>query len=137
MIYALPRNCFIQMRSSTNVFNFSKKEVSALQGVYQYQGETFDKDGYLEKSVKVSSLDLKNVNPTLDEITKFSGGTVQNNSEDLNNLAASNAAKAEDFQAGEKVTVLQGEMKGMDGVVHTIDGSIVTIIPDAVYGIKV
>ena len=91
----------------------------------------------MEKNIKVSSLDLKNVNPTLDEITKFSGGTVQNNSEDLTNLAASNAAKADDFQTGEKVMVLQGEMKGMDGVVHSIDGSIVTIIPDPAYGLKV
>lgn len=98
----------------------------------------FDKDGYLEKSlVKITSLELKNVNPTLEEITRFSGGAVNENGDDLSILANGNIAKAQDFQTGEKVLVLSGEMRNIEGVIHSIDGDIVTVIPDKSYELLV
>lgn len=102
-----------------------------------FQGELFDKDGYLEKSMKMTSIEHKNVAPTLEEISKFSGGAVADHGDDLNLLANSNVAKAEDFQTGEKVTVLAGEMRNVEGVVHSVENGVVTIIPDASYGLKV
>ncbi len=102
-----------------------------------FQGEMFDKDGYLEKNMKITSLELKNINPTLEEITRFSGGAVNEKGEDLSILANGNVAKAEDFQTGEKVVVLSGEMRNMEGVVESIEGSVVTIIPDKSYGLSV
>ncbi|KAJ3361314.1 transcription elongation factor spt5 [Kappamyces sp. JEL0680] len=114
----------------------SKREVQQVQGGYTYQGEIFDREGYMEKTMKLSSIDYKNVNPTLEEITKFSAGAIVENSEDLSLLASSNVAKAEDFQNGEKVIALSGQNKGMEGVVQSIENGIVTVLPDKNYGLK-
>lgn len=112
------------------LLTFSKREVSYVHGGCSYQGEFFDKDGYLEKSLKISSLDTKQINPTLEEITKFSGGVVNERGDDLALLAKSNLAIADDFHVGESVLAISGEVKGLFGVVKSIIGSTVSIIPD-------
>ncbi|KAJ3330941.1 transcription elongation factor spt5 [Blyttiomyces sp. JEL0837] len=96
-------------------------------GGYVYQNETFDKDGYLEKEIKVAGLEIDSVNPTLEEITKFNGGTFNEKSADLNSLAARSAA--DELQIGENVEVIRGEMKDLTGKVVSIDNEIVTITP--------
>ncbi|KAJ3277095.1 transcription elongation factor spt5 [Terramyces sp. JEL0728] len=115
--------------------DFKKREISATAQGYQYQGEFFDRVGYLEKQVKISSIETKNINPSLEEITKFSGGAVADRGEDLSLLASSNVAKGDDFQSGEKVIVLSGEMKNVPAIVHSVQNGIVTIIPDKSYGL--
>jgi transcription elongation factor SPT5 len=121
---------------SSTFFNLcSKREVTQQQGGYTYQSEFFDKEGYLEKSMKIISLEIKKVNPTLEEITKFSGGAVNDKGEDLSMLANANVAKESDFQTGEKVIVLSGEMKNVPGTVHSVENGVVTIIPDKAYGL--
>lgn len=110
-----------------------------MQGGFVYQTEQYDRDGYLEKEFKTSNIEYKSVKPTLEEITKFNGGAVEQG-EELSLLAAStgsNVAKASDFQTGEKVIVLSGEMKNVEGVVSSVVNDIVTIIPDSSYGLKV
>ena len=59
-----------------SVSDFSKKDVQTMHGGYMYQGDFFDQEGYLEKSVKVTSLETTKVNPSLEEITRFSGGAI-------------------------------------------------------------
>ncbi|KAI8894347.1 hypothetical protein BC833DRAFT_605194 [Globomyces pollinis-pini] len=118
-----------------NPHDVNKREVTASQGGFTYQGEFFDKDGYLEKLMKLTSIESKNVNPTLDEITRFSGGMVNDRSEELARLSNPNVATGEDFQNGEKVIVLSGEMRNVPGVVHSVDHDVVTIIPDKSYGL--
>lgn len=115
--------------------DFKKREITATAQGYQYQGEFFDREGYLEKQVKITSIETKNINPSLEEITKFSGGAVADRGEDLTLLASSNVAKGEDFQSGEKVIVLSGEMKNVPAIVHSVQNGIVTIIPDKSYGL--
>ncbi|KAH9252560.1 transcription elongation factor spt5 [Batrachochytrium salamandrivorans] len=90
---------------------FNKREINPGNGGYNYQGEFFDKDGYLEKSVKVRSLLTENVNPTLDEITKFTGGSINEHGNDLALLASANQATPDDFQIGEGITVISGELR--------------------------
>jgi transcription elongation factor SPT5 len=87
--------------------------------------------------MKIVSLETKNVNPSLEEITKFSGGAVNDKGEDLTMLANANVAKEGDFQTGEKVIVLSGEMKNVPGTVHSVENGVVTIIPDKAYGLGV
>ncbi len=47
-----------------------RRNVAKRNQVYVFGGETY-RDGYIEKDFKVSALILENVNPTLDEIMKF------------------------------------------------------------------
>lgn len=115
----------LKLFSQSDVAN--KREVTAVQGGYQYQGEFFDKDGYLEKPLKISALDYKNIVPTLDEITRFNDSVA---------LLQENTPKGADFQTGEKVIILEGEMKNIFGVVFGVENSIVTIIPDSSFGLK-
>jgi transcription elongation factor SPT5 len=108
-----------------------------VQGGYTYQGEVFDKNGYLEKTMRIVSLETKNVKPSLEEITKYSGGTVADRGEELSMLAETDGHKASDFQTGEKVVILSGEMKNVVGMVHSVENEIVTIVPDKIYGLQV
>src|SRR5436305_6617854 len=55
-------------------------------GVITYDGEEFE-DGYLMKDFRVTALLTKDVNPTLEEITKFAAGTDDSEGIDLSSLA--------------------------------------------------
>ncbi|KAJ8331441.1 transcription elongation factor spt5 [Batrachochytrium dendrobatidis] len=116
--------------------DFNKREINAGNGGYTYQGDFFDKDGYLEKTMKVTSLLTEMVNPTLDEITKFSGGSINEQNNDLALLASANQATTDDFQIGEGITVISGELKNVPGVIQSIEGGIVTVIPDKSFGLS-
>ncbi|KAJ1328464.1 hypothetical protein BSLG_010196 [Batrachochytrium salamandrivorans] len=115
---------------------FNKREINPGNGGYNYQGEFFDKDGYLEKSVKVRSLLTENVDPTLDEITKFTGGSINEHGNDLALLASANQATPDDFQIGEGITVISGELRNVPGVIQSIEGGIVTILPNKSFGLS-
>ena len=56
--------------------------------------------------------------------------------DELSQLASLNFA-AQDFTNSEKIVVLSGEMKGVTGVVYSIEKNIVTITPDAEFGLRV
>ena len=118
------------------ILDSSKREVQTVQGGFMYQQDQYDREGYLEKEFKTSNIEFRTVNPKLEEITKFNGGAVEQG-EELSLLASTNVAKASDFQTGEKVIVLTGEMKNVEGVVASVENGIVTIIPDSSYGLKV
>jgi transcription elongation factor SPT5 len=128
------------IRHPQKLFNpndVQKREVSQQQGGYSYQGEFFDKEGYLEKAMKIASLETKNINPSLEEITRFSGGAVTDRGEDLSMLATANVAKDTDFQTGEKIIVLSGDLKNVPGTVQSVENGVVTILPDKSYGLAV
>eukprot|EP00842_Homolaphlyctis_polyrhiza_P004843 jgi/Hompol1/535/HPOL_004495-RA len=116
--------------------DFSPHEVTKTPNGYSYAGEMFDRQGYLEKQVKVSSLKLESVNPTLDEITRFTGGSIGERSDDLALLASANQATADDFQIGESITIMSGELANMPGVIESIEGGIVSIRADAGMGLQ-
>jgi len=92
----------------------------------------FNKEGYLEKEMKIISLDINGINPTLDEITKFSGGAIGENQMDLAELSITSGsaiASTEDFFVGEHVEVTEGELINLHGIVKSVDNEIVSIIP--------
>lgn len=100
----------------------------------------FDGEGYMEKIVKVSSLAIENVNPTLEEITNFtgsSGGLNSSSNKDLEALVEANLHSEGDFEVGEKVEVLSGELAKMQGVVIAVQNGIVTIKPVEKFGLNV
>lgn len=113
---------------------YGSKEVSKRSGgTLIFRGDTF-KDGYLEKDVKMAALVLENVQPTLDELTRFVGETAKgpdgasNLDFSLLSEAASKAAK-NILQPGDNVDIFEGDQKGIYGTIESISNDVVLIIP--------
>lgn len=104
------------------VSSYGKKEFNYLGDVYQ--------SGFLLKNFKVNLLQTENVNPTLEEVTKFTAGAEDGAEDlDLSALAATlRAANAADyFLPGDMVEVYQGEQRGVSGKSIQVHGDIVTL----------
>ena len=125
------------MRPPQRFFNYEevvkvygRKQVSRRNQVYVFQNDTY-KDGFIEKDFKLSALQLDNVNPTLDEITRFTRGQDGAEGEhtvDLSIIAeASRKAAIAVLQPGDHVEVFEGEQSGVHGVVDSINQDVVTI----------
>ncbi|KAI0311407.1 hypothetical protein OF83DRAFT_1271398 [Amylostereum chailletii] len=127
------------IRSPQRFFNFEevvkvygRKSVSKRNQVYVFQNDTF-KDGFIEKDYKINALVLENVNPTLDEITRFARG--QDGAEGENNVDLSIIAEASRkaaiavLQPGDHVEVFEGEQAGVHGIVDSIAQDVVTLNP--------
>ncbi|KAI0366514.1 transcription elongation factor Spt5 [Pilatotrama ljubarskyi] len=127
------------MRPPQRFFNYEevvkvygRKAVSKRNQVYVFQNDTY-KDGFIEKDFRLTALQLDDVNPTLDEITRFTrgqDGTENESNVDLSIIAeASRKAAISVLQPGDHVEVFEGEQAGVHGTVHSIEGDIVTIEP--------
>ncbi|KAJ3158313.1 transcription elongation factor spt5 [Geranomyces michiganensis] len=104
-----------------------KNDVRKEGDYYIYNGDYFDKEGYLEKVLKLSSLDVTNIHPTLEEISQFSGGSTDK--PDLSYVEGAGSAVATDFQIGENVEIISGAMAGISGSVASIHNDLVAIKP--------
>ncbi|KAH0831224.1 hypothetical protein J3R83DRAFT_13804 [Lanmaoa asiatica] len=125
------------MRPPQRFFNYEevvkvygRKQVSKRNQVYVFQNDTY-KDGFIEKDFKFSALQLDDVNPTLDEITRFTrgqDGAENENPVDLSIIAeASRKAAISVLQPGDHVEVFEGEQAGVHGVVDSINQDVVTV----------
>lgn len=97
--------------------------------MFTFQGENYE-DGYLVKDVKLNMIDTENVNPTLEEVSRFaSGGEDGTESLDLSQLAASMKASlgSSGYEPGDMVEVYDGEQQGVIGQAVNVTGDIVTI----------
>ena len=128
----------MEQRPPAKLFNYrdfeSNREFEARDGGYYYQNDFFTKEGYLEKLMKVISIQTEKVNPSLEEVTAFSGGIVEEGADDVALLGAVASATVEDFQIGENVEVIVGELKNVKGTVESIQNGVITIMPDASFG---
>ncbi|KAK5162953.1 transcription elongation factor spt5 [Saxophila tyrrhenica] len=90
-------------------------------------------DGFLIKNFRINQLQRDNVNPTLEEVTKFaSGGEDGTENLDLNALAATiKQTKAEDYLPGDKVEIFRGEQKGVTGKSVEVYGDVVKMRVDS------
>jgi transcription elongation factor SPT5 len=97
--------------------------------VWIYLGDEYVA-GYCEKDVKIQTLITKDVNPTLEEVTRFASGAEDGTENlDLNALSASlkqSIANAS-YQPGDIIEIYEGEQKGVVGKAVTVQGDIVTI----------
>ncbi|KAI0672145.1 transcription elongation factor Spt5 [Trametes maxima] len=127
------------MRPPQRFFNYEevvkvygRKSVAKRNQVYVFQNDTY-KDGFIEKDFRLAALQLDDVNPTLDEITRFTrgqDGTENEANVDLSIIAeASRKAAISVLQPGDHVEVFEGEQSGVHGTVHSIEGDVVTIEP--------
>lgn len=97
---------------------------------FVFQNDTF-KDGYIEKDIKITGIQIEDINPTLDEITKFvkqQDGEERENNVNLSIIAdASKKAAVVVLQPGDHVEVFEGEQTGVHGIVQSITGEIVNM----------
>ena len=127
------------MRPPQRFFNYEevvkvygRKAVAKRNQVYVFQNDTY-RDGFIEKDFRLAMLQLDDVNPTLDEITRFThgqDGTETDANVDLSIIAeASRKAAISVLQPGDHVEVFEGEQAGVHGTVHSIEQDIVSIQP--------
>ncbi|KAH9931558.1 uncharacterized protein B0H18DRAFT_989959 [Fomitopsis serialis] len=125
------------MRPPQRFFNYEeavkvygRKAVSKRNQVYVFQNDTY-RDGFIEKDFRLTALQLDDVSPTLDEITRFTrgqDGTENDANVDLSIIAeASRKAAISVLQPGDHVEVFEGEQAGVHGTVHSIEQDIVSI----------
>ncbi|KAK4046811.1 transcription elongation factor spt5 [Microbotryomycetes sp. JL201] len=113
---------------------YGSKEVSRRAGdVYSFRNESF-KDGYIEKDFKVQAIQVEDVQPTIDEITRFLGdGAKSENGDafDLSSVAeAARKAARSILQPGDHVEIFEGDQKGIYGTIESIVNEVAQITPD-------
>ncbi|KAI8329002.1 hypothetical protein BC941DRAFT_463852 [Chlamydoabsidia padenii] len=127
-------------RPPQRMFNperLDKHTISSLQkkGPYWvFNGDHF-RDGYLEKRTKVATLQIANVNPSLDEIARFAGDGELNPEDgertlDLATLTtqSTNDVQASSlFQNGDTVEVIEGDLIRSTGTVVSVSDSSVMV----------
>ncbi|KAF2453918.1 hypothetical protein BDY21DRAFT_292226 [Lineolata rhizophorae] len=107
--------------------------VSSLSGkTFQYMGDTYV-DGFLVKELKIQHLETENVEPTLEEVSKFAAGDNDGTENlDLSALQATLKSKtaAANYLPGDNVEIFQGEQAGIKGKAKTVNGDIVALEVD-------
>ncbi|CAK7264806.1 transcription elongation factor spt5 [Sporothrix epigloea] len=101
----------------------------AQPNTFTYNGDYFE-NGFLTKDIKLQQLIVKDVNPSLEEVTKFALGAEDGTENlDLKALAASlkDSNVNVTYVPGDVVEVYEGEQKGVVGRATNIVGDIVTI----------
>ena len=96
---------------------------------WTYLGDTY-MNGFLIKDFKIQHLVTENVNPTLEEVTKFTAGAEDGTENlDLTALAASlkNSSASDNYLPGDMVEVYEGEQQGVCGKAVSVRGDIVTL----------
>ena len=120
---------------------FSEVEAKKKHAKYLQSMSTFDKkhwtylndtyiDGFLIKDFKRQALITEDVNPTLEEVTKFTAGAEDGTENlDLTALAASlkNNSANDSYLPGDMVEVYEGEQQGVCGKTVSVRGDIVTL----------
>ncbi|KAI1100810.1 transcription initiation protein [Jackrogersella minutella] len=104
-------------------------QYSSQTNTWNYNGDEFEK-GFQVKDIKIQHLIVSDVNPTLEEVTKFaSGGEDGVENIDLKSLAASlkDSNANVTYLPGDVVEVYEGEQKGVVGKATNVQADIVTI----------
>ncbi|KAL9107822.1 MAG: hypothetical protein Q9227_007337 [Pyrenula ochraceoflavens] len=96
---------------------------------WTFMGNTYE-EGFLIKELKIQNVITKDVNPKLDEVTRFTRGAADGTENlDLESLAQSlkNSTNADSYLPGDYVEVYQGEQRGVVGKTVSVQGEIVTL----------
>jgi transcription elongation factor len=125
----------LQSRSPQCLFN--PKDVADIYGsnavktrnlVYMFDGEVY-KNGMLEKSFDLSSLNLQNVNPAMEEMVRFELDGYPT-LRAIEKVVAQNAAAL--LSVGDKVEIISGQQRGFQGILDDIEGENVRVRCDYV-----
>lgn len=103
------------------------------RGGYMFHGDLFN-NGYIEKDMRITALEVVDVNPTIDEVARFIGdpSATGDATRDLNLTQIAELTKKAAvivLQPGDHIEVFEGDQKGIQGTVHSIANDIVTVDP--------
>jgi transcription elongation factor SPT5 len=124
-----PQRLFNEQEARKKQGRFLQQNPSLGGKHFTFHGEEFI-DGFLHKDMKISALQVEDVNPTLEEVTRFVGGDDSGDGQlDLQTIAASLKANttSSDYLPGDKVEIYQGEQQGVRGQAVSVRGDIVTL----------
>ncbi|KAL8762491.1 MAG: hypothetical protein Q9184_001526 [Pyrenodesmia sp. 2 TL-2023] len=96
---------------------------------WTYMGDTYI-NGFLIKDFRLQGLITENVNPSLEEVTRFTAGAEDGTENlDLSALAASlkSGAAKDSYLPGDMVEVYEGEQQGVCGKAVSVQGDIITL----------
>lgn len=96
---------------------------------WSYMGDEFE-NGFQVKDVKIQQLVVTDVNPTLEEVTRFASGAEDGTENlDLKALAASlkDSNTLVTYLPGDMIEVYSGEQRGVVGKATNVQGDIVTM----------
>lgn len=121
-------------RPPQKLFNYEEvRRVYGKQNVRHGQGNSFifDGDEYIDgfcyKDMKIALLTTEDVQPTLEEVSTFSGEDATGRI-DLSTIADANRNISASFLTpGDQVEVFEGELTGILGKVETIEGDTISI----------
>lgn len=104
--------------------------MSPMANTFTFKNEEYSK-GFLQKHIKIQHLVTTNVNPTLEEVTKFASSDEKDGAENLDLKALAVSLKDSSahvaYLPGDVVEVYRGEQKGVIGKATNVVGDIVTI----------
>ncbi|WWC65232.1 transcription elongation factor SPT5 [Kwoniella dejecticola CBS 10117] len=97
------------------------------QGSYFFDNDEYI-DGFCVKDVKIAVIESENVNPTLEEISRFSGDDQSTAKFDLSAIADANKnLTVSVLLPGDQVEVYEGEQTGLYGRVATVTQDVIAI----------
>ncbi|GAA6016192.1 hypothetical protein JCM10207_000427 [Rhodosporidiobolus poonsookiae] len=112
---------------------YGGKEVQKRGGVFQFKGEEY-KDGFCEKDIRLATLTIEDVHPSIDELTRFQGDASGSGADSLDLSQMADAARKlakTILQPGDHVDIFEGDQKGVYGTVDSVDNEVVVVVPHA------
>ncbi|EOO00808.1 putative transcription initiation protein spt5 protein [Phaeoacremonium minimum UCRPA7] len=96
---------------------------------WTYNGDEFE-NGFQVKDIKIQQLVVKDINPTLEEVTKFASSS-EDGAENLDLKALAASLKDSNLNVtylpGDIIEVYEGEQRGVVGKATNVQGDIVTL----------
>ena len=124
-----PPRLFSDVEAKKKHFKYLQQMSTFDKKHWQYMGDTYI-SGFLIKDFRIQHLTTENVNPTLEEVTRFTAGAEDGKENlDLSALAATlkKSTSSENYLPGDVVEVYEGEQQGVSGKAVAVRGDIVTI----------
>ena len=124
-----PQRLFSDVEAKRKHGKYIKQVAAYHNKHFEYMGNTYVR-GFLMKAWKLQHIQTENVDPTLEEVTKFTAGA-EDGTENLDltalaaTLRASNAAA--NYLPGDMVDVYHGEQRGVCGKAVSVHADIVTL----------
>lgn len=98
--------------------------------VWTYQNKQYI-DGFLVENFRINALQTENVNPMLEEVSRFSVEGTDGATLDLQALQATITGIASDYLPGDDVELFKGEQKGVTGRAVEVYGDVVKMKVDS------
>lgn len=131
----------LELRPPQRLFSESEfPEAKYIEGrnrsvkVFHYKGLRFE-NGLLSKTVLINNLEFKDVIPSLEEIQMFQKGETDKESKDrimerAKRTIEESKIAIKNLQKGDKVKIVQGDLKGITGQVIEVTEEHIKVMPD-------